>query len=382
MPVWTWLAPALSLALLVVAGIVGVDSFVAALCGIGLIGAVIAGVHHAEVVAHRVGEPFGTLVLAVAVTVIEASLILSMMLAGGDEMATLPRDTIYATVMLICTGVVGLCVLVGGLAHHEQSFRVEGAGSGLAALIVMSTLTLVLPDFTTSTAAGTYSSSQLVFVALTSAALWAIFIFIQTVRHRDYFIPVTDPANPEVHGRRLGCSGGQDVDPGVLADFPAAAVLEASQRGVGHQEKDGRERQCAGLQSVGDRAGGIVADDLAPNEERSVAGLDSEGVVVVLPEDVREDEDAPRRRCQLPGLGRCLVEASERCLYFAVQALRTGRHGRSRARQDRREDGQNENVPGVGLSHRADACGSIAPNPARATRAGQTGVSWWPSCAR
>ena len=199
MPIWTWLAPALSLALLVIAGMVGVGALVAALCGIGLIGAVIAAVHHAEVVAHRVGEPFGTLVLAVAVTVIEASLILSMMLAGGDEMATLPRDTIYATVMIICTGVVGLCVLVGGLAHHEQSFRVEGAGSGLAALIVMSSLTLVLPAFTTSTPGGTYSTAQLGFVAATSALLWAIFVFIQTVRHRDYFIPVVGAADPEQH---------------------------------------------------------------------------------------------------------------------------------------------------------------------------------------
>jgi Ca2+:H+ antiporter len=101
--------------------------------------------------------------------------------------------------MIICTGVVGLCILVGGLAHHEQTFRVEGAGAGLAALIVMSTLTLVIPVFTTSTPAGTYSGSQLGFVALTSAALWAIFIFVQTVRHRDYFIPATDAANQEVH---------------------------------------------------------------------------------------------------------------------------------------------------------------------------------------
>jgi Ca2+:H+ antiporter len=169
------------------------------LCGIGLIGAVIAAVHHAEVIAHRVGEPFGTLVLAVAVTVIEASLILSMMIAGGDHMAVLPRDTIYAAVMIICTGVLGLCVLVGGLAHREQSFRVEGAGAGLAALIVMSTLTLVLPAFTTSTRGGTYSTAQLGFVAVTSVALWAIFVFIQTVRHRDYFIPVVEATNLEVH---------------------------------------------------------------------------------------------------------------------------------------------------------------------------------------
>jgi Ca2+:H+ antiporter len=199
MAVWTWLAPALSFALLVMASIAGVGALIAALCGIGLIGGVIAAVHHAEVVAHRAGEPFGTLILAVAVTVIEASLILSMMFAGGDHMATLPRDTIYAAVMIICTGVVGLCLLVGGLAHHEQSFRVEGAGAGLAALIVMSSLTLVLPAFTTSTPGGTYSTTQLGFVAATSALLWAIFVFIQTVRHRDYFIPVVGAADPEMH---------------------------------------------------------------------------------------------------------------------------------------------------------------------------------------
>jgi Ca2+:H+ antiporter len=199
MPVWTWLIPAVSLALLVIGSWAGVGAFLAVLCGVGLIGAVIAAVHHAEVVAHRVGEPFGTLVLAVAVTIIETSLILSMMIAGGDDMTTLPRDTIYAAVMIICNGVVGLCVLVGGLAHHEQSFRVEGAGAGLATLIVMSSLTLVLPVFTTSTPNGTYSNTQLGFVAVTSAALWAIFVFIQTVRHRDYFIPVVAAASLDEH---------------------------------------------------------------------------------------------------------------------------------------------------------------------------------------
>ena len=199
MPLWTWLIPVLSLALLVAAVVAGVGTWLAMLCGAALVGAVLVAVHHAEVVAHRLGEPLGTLVLALAVTAIETALILSMMLAGGDEMAALPRDAIYAAVMIICNGVVGICVLLGGLAHREQTFRVEGAGAGLAALIVMSTLTLVLPVFTTSTPAGTYSSTQLAFVAVTSAALWADFIFIQTVRHRDYFTPVTDAANPNVH---------------------------------------------------------------------------------------------------------------------------------------------------------------------------------------
>ena len=198
LPLWTIATPIVAW-LLFAGTLLGLPKAFLVLVVAGLIGSVLSAVHHAEVVAHRVGEPFGTLVLAVAVTVIETALILSMVIAGGDDMAVLTRDAIYAAVMIICNGVVGICVLLGGIAHGEQTFRVEGSGPGLAALIVMSTLTLVLPDFTTSTAAGTYSSSQLVFVALTSAALWAIFIFIQTVRHRDYFIPVTDPANPEVH---------------------------------------------------------------------------------------------------------------------------------------------------------------------------------------
>src|SRR5262245_10444471 len=187
----SWLVPVLSLALLLAALAIGPAPWLTLVCGAALMGAVLVAVHHAEVVAHRVGEPFGTLVLALAVTAIEAALILSMMVAGGDDMAVLPRDSIYAAVMIICTGVVGACLLAGGLAHREQTFRVEGAGAGLAALFVMAALTLVLPAFTTSTTGGTYSRSQLAFVAVSSAALWAIFVFVQTVRHRDYFIPET-----------------------------------------------------------------------------------------------------------------------------------------------------------------------------------------------
>jgi Ca2+:H+ antiporter len=199
MAVWTWAVPIAAIGLLGAAIAAGVNSYLAVICAVSLIGAVFAAVHHAEVVAHRVGEPFGTLILAVAVTVIEASLILSMMFAGGEHTDTLPRDTIYAAIMIIGTGVVGICLLVGGLAHREQEFRVEGAGAGFAALIVMSGLTLVVPDFTTSTPGGTLSGSQLLFVAVSSAALWAIFVFIQTVRHRDYFIPPTAPTDPDAH---------------------------------------------------------------------------------------------------------------------------------------------------------------------------------------
>jgi Ca2+:H+ antiporter len=199
MSAWTWLVPVLSLALLVIAIAAGVGSLLGVLCAAALLGAVLAAVHHAEVVAHRVGEPFGTLVLALSVTVIEAALVLSMMFGSADSDPTLVRDTIYAAVMIICNGIVGICILLGGLTHHEQSFRVEGAGAGLEALMVLSALILVVPVFTTTTSAGTLSESQLVFVAVASAVLWAIFVFIQTVRHRDYFLPAIAAEDPDVH---------------------------------------------------------------------------------------------------------------------------------------------------------------------------------------
>jgi Ca2+:H+ antiporter len=201
---WTWLVPMLAFGLLLIALAAGKGPWLAALCSVALIGSVLVAVHHAEVVAHRVGEPLGSLVLALAVTAIEAALILSMMMAGGEDMAVLPRDSIYAAVMIVCTAVVGLCMLLGGLAHHEQAFRVEGAGAGLAALIPLATLTLVLPVFTTTTAPyGTYSASQLSFVAIASVSLWSIFVFVQNVRHRDYFMPVTgDAADPDTHAER------------------------------------------------------------------------------------------------------------------------------------------------------------------------------------
>lgn len=188
---WPLLLPLLAAGLLGLALALGPHPLLLAACGAALVGAVIAAVHHAEVVAHRVGEPFGTLVLAVSVTVIEVALIVSMMLAGGPDAATLPRDTLHAAVMIITTGVVGLCVLVGGLHHHEQSFHLGGAVSSLAALIALVGLSLVLPSFTTSSPGGTYTPAQLAFAGLSSLLLWATFVFVQTVRHRDYFLPPT-----------------------------------------------------------------------------------------------------------------------------------------------------------------------------------------------
>lgn len=195
---WTTLAPLAAAAVLAATELLGERPWLLVASGVALVAAVLAAVHHAEVIAHRVGEPLGTLVLALAVTVIEAALLLSLLVAGGTGMETLPRDAVYATVMIITTGVVGLCTLIGGLAHREQSFRVEGAGGALAALIVLAVVTLVLPDFTITTSVGTYSHAQSLFAAVVSAALWGIFVFVQTIRHRDYFLP-PQGALPDAH---------------------------------------------------------------------------------------------------------------------------------------------------------------------------------------
>ena len=157
--------------------------------GLVLAGSVLAAVYHAEVVAHRVGEPFGSLVLAVAVTVIEVALIVTLMLSGGSETATLARDTVFAAVMITCNGIVGLSVLVGALHRRVASFKAEGAATALATVLTLATLTLVLPAFTTSRPGPEFTSGQLAFAAVASLALYALFVVVQTVRHRDYFLP-------------------------------------------------------------------------------------------------------------------------------------------------------------------------------------------------
>ena len=157
-----------------------------------LAGAVLAAVHHAEVVALRVGEPFGSLVLAVAVTVIEVALILTLVLGGGKDTSTLARDTVFAAVMITCNGIVGICLLVGALKYGTTHFNAEGTGAALATVITLAVTCLVLPNFTTTTPGPEFTGSQLTFVALSSLALYGMFVVTQTVRHRDFFLPVSE----------------------------------------------------------------------------------------------------------------------------------------------------------------------------------------------
>jgi Ca2+:H+ antiporter len=152
--------------------------------------AVLAAVHHAEIVAHRVGEPFGSLVLAVAVTVIEVALIVTLMVAGGDEASTLARDTVFAAVMITCNGILGICLLAGSLRHGLVVFNKEGTGGALATVATLATVCLVLPTFTTKVPGPEFSTAQLAFAAVASLLLYVLFVLTQTRRHREFFLPI------------------------------------------------------------------------------------------------------------------------------------------------------------------------------------------------
>lgn len=194
---WTWAAPALAWVLVAGGYALAPPAWAIAIV---LFATVLAAVHHAELIAHRVGEPFGTLVLAIAVTVIEVGLILTLMFAAGDDAATLARDTVFAAVMIILNGLVGVCILAGALRHREQSFQQTGVSAALATLCALTVLTLVLPNFTVSEPGPVYSGSQLAFVAVVSFLLYMTFVLVQTVRHRDYFLPPVDRlADEEAH---------------------------------------------------------------------------------------------------------------------------------------------------------------------------------------
>ncbi len=184
---WTYFVPVIAWALYILvpqgAGLFGTLAAVSA-----LVAGVMAAVHHAEVVAHKVGEPFGTIILAVAVTLLEASIIVSLMTAGGAGAETYARDTLFAAVMLILNGILGISMLVGALKFREQFFETKSVTIALVALVSILVLTLVLPNFTTSVAGPTYSDPQLIAVGICCLVIYGSFVFTQTVRHRKYFL--------------------------------------------------------------------------------------------------------------------------------------------------------------------------------------------------
>jgi Ca2+:H+ antiporter len=186
---WTVAVPVLAALVLLATWGTKPATVVLVLVGALLAASVLAAVHHAEVVAHRVGEPFGSLVLAVAVTVIEVALIVTLMVSAGSDTSTLARDTVFAAVMVTCNGIVGICLLIGALRNRVATFNAEGTATALATVATLATLSLVLPTFTTSKPGPEFSSSQLAFAAVASIALYALFVVVQTVRHRDSSCP-------------------------------------------------------------------------------------------------------------------------------------------------------------------------------------------------
>jgi Ca2+:H+ antiporter len=190
-PIWTIVTPVFAGAVLLAAGL-GFGGIIVAFIAVGVAASVLAAVHHAEVVADRVGEPYGTLVLALAVTLIEVSLIVSLMAAGGEEASGLARDTVFAAVMIILNGIIGLCLLVGGLMHREQSFSLDGVSAALVALGAIVILTLVFPNYTVTTPGPYYSSSQLGLIGIVTVVIYGTFVFTQTIGHRQYFLQDDD----------------------------------------------------------------------------------------------------------------------------------------------------------------------------------------------
>lgn len=196
LPRSAWVYPALAVLLYIATEIPGLGIgftrtpaglVFAAVLLVVLFGTVFAAVHHAEVIAERIGEPFGTLLLTLAVTVIEVALIATIML-GESGVPTLARDTVFAVVMIVCNGLVGICIFVGGLRYREQDFQVTGANVYLSVLVVLATITLILPNYTETTPGPVYSASQLGFVSVITIVLYGVFLYTQTIRHRDYFI--------------------------------------------------------------------------------------------------------------------------------------------------------------------------------------------------
>jgi Ca2+:H+ antiporter len=204
---WTSLTPPIALAGLALFLLWSPNGIGLAVAGVLMVGSVLAAVHHAEVVAHKIGEPFGSLVLAVAVTIIEVALIVTLMAGGKGDTTALPRDTVFAAVMITCNGIIGMSLLMGSRRHHTIVFNAEGAGAALACVITLATLCLVFPAFTTTISDPVYTGAQLAFAGIASLTLYMIFVITQTIRHRDFFLPITtdgsvivedadDPDNP------------------------------------------------------------------------------------------------------------------------------------------------------------------------------------------
>lgn len=267
---------------------------------VALVAAVLAAVHHAEVVALRVGEPFGSIILAVAVTVIEVGLIVALMISSPETSSTLARDTVFAAVMITMNGILGLSILFAVHRHGLTNFNVEGSVAALAAVASLATLSLVLPTFTSSEPGPQFTGPQLAFAALASLTIYAVFILTQTVQHRDFFLPVPVDAEP-----------GPGAHPGLDATDEPEARAEAPAEGSLEEEHAPPSTQRQAWFSLAWLALSLVAVvGLAKVESPAIRTLVTESglpqsfvgvviaLIILLPETLAAVRAARRRRLQ------------------------------------------------------------------------------------
>ncbi|MEJ8755552.1 ionic transporter y4hA [Pontibacter sp. H259] len=188
---WTVVIPILAW-LLFFSGLIQDSSFFQLVACVLLIFSVMAAVHYSEIIAEKVGEPYGTIILAISITVIEVSIIISLMMTEGKSAASLARDTVYSATMLILNGIIGLCLLIGSIKHYEQNFSKPSVTIALVSLISIVVFTLVFPTFTESVGGSYYSNPQLIFASIACLVIYGCFLFAQTKRHRDYFLSATE----------------------------------------------------------------------------------------------------------------------------------------------------------------------------------------------
>lgn len=277
LPIWTILAPIIAWIAFSLKAFSGTTAIIIIMT-VALIAAVLAAVHHAEVVAHKVGEPYGTLILALCVTVIELALIVTLMSAGGENSLTLARDTVFAANMIILTGIIGLCILVGSAKFHEQFIVKHSATSALVALTAILVLTLVLPNYTVTTPGPNYNNSQLIFIAVICLVLYGTFVMVQSVRHRDYFLPVGKD------GEDLDSDDDGHADPPTKRTTIASLILLVASLGaVVLLAKTLSPTIESGVESIG-----------AP---KSLVGIII-AMVILLPEGIAAFQNARKNRLQ------------------------------------------------------------------------------------
>jgi Ca2+:H+ antiporter len=308
---WTTVTPLLAAVALAIAWPLHPDSApVLGVLSILLVGAVLAAVHHAEVVAHRVGEPYGSLVLAIAVTIIEVALIVTLMVTTDKDTAGLARDTVFAAVMITLNGIVGISLLVGALKHHLAVFNPEGTGAALATVIALAVLCLVVPSVTTSEPGPEFTGAQLTFAAIASLALYGMFVFTQAIRHRDFFLPVTQEAHSPLVTSKAAADAAADAaaaraaaDAGSFEHEP----VDLDQDGHADPPTDRAALTSLGLLVVALVAVVGLAKIESPAIESGVAALGFPpavvGVVIALlvlaPETIAAVRAATRNRVQV-----------------------------------------------------------------------------------